>query len=142
MNADNSGLKYENLTGGIIKVFYDVYNELGFGFAESVYEKAMALALPQAGMRVAVKMPITVRFRGVSVGEFEPDLTVETSVILELKSIRALDPAHEAQLLNYLRATDIEMGLLLNFGPKPQLKRLIFDNPRKRDRGQPDISHG
>jgi GxxExxY protein len=142
MNADTSGLKHENLTGGIIKVFYDVYNELGFGFAESVYKKAMALALTEAGMSVAAKMPITVRFRGVSVGEFEPDLTVETAVILELKSVRALDPAHEAQLLNYLRATDIEVGLLLNFGPKPQMKRLIFDNPRKRDRGQPDISHG
>jgi GxxExxY protein len=142
MNADTSGLKHENLTGGITKVFYDVYNELGFGFAESVYKKAMALALTEAGMSVAAKMPITVRFRGVSVGEFEPDLTVETAVILELKSVRALDPAHEAQLLNYLRATDIEVGLLLNFGPKPQMKRLIFDNPRKRDRGQPDISHG
>jgi GxxExxY protein len=142
MNADNSGLKHVNLTGGIIKVFYDVYNELGFGFAESVYKKAMTLALTEAGMHVAVKLPITVRFRGVSVGDFEPDLTVETAVILELKSVRALDPAHEAQLLNYLRATGIEVGLLLNFGPKPQLKRLIFDNPRKRDRGQPDISHG
>jgi GxxExxY protein len=138
MNADDAGLKHEELTGRIIKVFYDVYNELGFGFAESVYKKAMALALPQAGMRVAVKMPITVLFRGVSVGEFEPDLTVETSVILELKSVRALDPAHEAQLLNYLRATDIEVGLLLNFGPKPQMKRLVFDNPRKRSRGNPD----
>ena len=126
------------LTGRIIGVFYDVYNELGFGFLESVYKEAMRLALRDVGLAVNPIAELPVWFRGQQVGVFIPDLLVEGLVYLELKSVRSLDPAHESQLLNYLRATPIEVGLLLNFGPKPQVKRLLFDNPRKRHRGVPD----
>ncbi|HZN33317.1 MAG TPA: GxxExxY protein [Pirellulaceae bacterium] len=125
-------MKHEELTGKIIEVFYEVYNELGHGFLESVYENAMRIALTQAGLAVAEKQPIAVWFRGVVVGTFEPDITVQCLVILELKSGRALDSAHESQLLNYLRATEVEVGLLFNFGPKPEFKRMVFDNSRKR----------
>ena len=133
--------KHEELTRKIIGVFYDVYNELGHGFLESVYQKAMRLALRQAGLKADGEHPVPVWFRGEAVGEFAVDMLVERSVILELKAIRALDSAHEAQLLHYLRATDIEVGLLLNFGPRPQIKRLAFDNERKgRRETQPQIN--
>jgi GxxExxY protein len=125
-------MKHEQLTGKIIEVFYEVYNELGHGFLESVYENSMRLALSQARLFVPPKKPLEVWFRGVIVGTFEPDVTVESLVILEIKAARGIDPAHEAQLLNYLRATEIEVGLLLNFGPKPEFKRMVFDNERKR----------
>jgi GxxExxY protein len=125
-------MKHEQLTGKIIEVFYEVYNELGHGFLESVYENAMRLALTEAGFFVPPKKELNVWFRGVIVGTFEPDITVENLVILELKSARAIDPAHEAQLLNYLRATEVEVGLLFNFGPKPDFKRMVFDNERKK----------
>ncbi len=113
-------MKHEDVTGQILKVFYEVYNELGHGFLESVYEKAMRIALQQAGLDVAPKELINVWFRGSVVGQFAPDVIVEHKVIIELKACRAIDPAHEAQLLNYLRATEIEVGLLLNFGAKPK----------------------
>jgi GxxExxY protein len=135
MNTDEHGLKYEELTGKIIKVFYDVYNELGHGFLESVYKKAMISALRAAGLQAEPDAPIQVHFRGHSVGDFEADMFVESLVLLELKACRNLDPSHEAQTLNYLRATTIEVGLLLNFGPKPEVKRFLFDNERKRSRG-------
>ena len=128
MNAD---FKYQVLTRNIIGVFYDVYNELGAGFLESVYQKSLALALESAGFKVCSRVDIPVWFRGQQVGQFEADLLVENCVLLELKAARALDPAHEAQLLNYLRATNIEVGLLLNFGPRPVIKRLAYDNVRK-----------
>jgi len=127
-------MKHEQLTGKIIEIFYDVYNELGHGFLESVYENSMRLALSQAGLFVPPKRQLDVWFRGVIVGTFEPDVTVENLAILEIKAARGIDPAHEAQLLNYLRATEIEVGLLLNFGPKPEFKRMVFDNERKRTR--------
>lgn len=138
MNTDNHGLMHEELTSRILRVFYDVYNELGFGYLESIYEKAMEIALQEAGLRVQRQVPVPVSFRGRVIGEFVADLLVEGMVLLELKAARAIDPAHESQLLNYLRATPIEIGLLLNFGPKPQVRRLIFDNPRKRLRPPPD----
>src|SRR3954466_695120 len=99
-------MKHEQLTGKIIEVFYEVYNELGHGFLESVYENSMRLALTEAGLFVPPQKGVDVWFRGVIVGTFEPDITVESQVILELKSARAIDSAHEAQLLNYLRATE------------------------------------
>jgi GxxExxY protein len=129
-------MKHEQLTGKIIEVFYEVYNELGDGFLESVYETSMRLALTEAGLFVPPKMPLEVWFRGVIVGVFEPDITVENLMILEIKAARGIDPAHEAQLLNYLRATEIEVGLLLNFGPKPEFKRMVFDNERKKIKGR------
>ena len=124
-------IKHKELTGKIIGVFYDVYNELGHGFLESVYQKSLGLALQAIGLQVCWPISIPVWFRGHQVGYFEGDMLVERSVLLELKAVRALDGSHQAQLLNYLRATDIEVGLLLNFGVKPEFKRLLFDNSRK-----------
>lgn len=128
MNAD---LKHRALTQKIIGVFYEVYKELGHGFLESVYQKSLILALTQAGLVVHSPVDIPVFFRGHQVGDFEADVLVEKCVLLELKAVRALDNAHQAQLLNYLRATDIEIGVLLNFGVKPEFKRLVYDNLRK-----------
>ena len=131
MNAD---FKYFELTQKIIGIYYDVYNELGTGFLESVYQKSLALALESAGLTVCSRIDIPVWFRGHQVGQFEGDLLVENCVLLELKAARALGSAHQAQLLNYLRATELEVGLLLNFGPKPEFKRVAYDNSRKRFR--------
>ncbi|HUR54562.1 MAG TPA: GxxExxY protein [Gemmataceae bacterium] len=126
------------LTRRIIGAFYDVYNELGHGFLEKVYQSALIVAPEDDGLQVCRSVPIPVFFRGRNVGDYIGDVLVEGAVYLELKAVRALDSSHEAQLLNYLRATPIEVGLLLNFGPKPQVKRLVYDNPRKRHRGVPD----
>lgn len=131
MNAD---FKHKDLSQKIIGVFFDVYNELGAGFLESVYQKSLALALESAGLTVCSRMDIPVWFRGHQVGHFEGDLLIENCILLELKAARALDSSHHAQLLNYLRATDIEVGLLLNFGPKPEFKRLAYDNSKKSNR--------
>jgi GxxExxY protein len=122
---------HHELTEKIIGVFYDVYNELGHGFLESVYETAMSIALEEKGLKVERQVEIPVWFRGRQIGTFFADLLVEGVVIVELKAVRSIDPAHEAQLLHYLRATEIELGLLLNFGVRPEIKRKIYDNPRK-----------
>lgn len=140
MNADSRGLKYKELTEKIIGIFFDVYNELGHGFLESVYEKSISLALTAKGYSVQHQIRIPVWFRGQQVGDFVGDVLVNNSVLLELKAVRSLDSSHEAQLLNYLRATDIEVGLLLNFGLKPEFKRLAFDNQRKQIRVHPRLS--
>jgi len=129
MNAD---FKYAVLTQKIIGVFYEVYNELGHGFLESVYHRSLVLALQSVGLDVCSRVDIPVWFRGSEVGHFQADILVEQCVLLELKAARTLESAHRAQLLNYLRATEIEVGLLLNFGEKPEVKRLIFDNSKKR----------
>ena len=140
MNADKHGFKLGEITRKIIGVFYQVYNELGHGFLESVYQKSLQIALTSAGLQALTRIEIPVRFRGQQVGDFEADLLVENCVLIELKACDALHPAHTAQLLNYLRATDIEVGLLLNFGLKPEFKRLLFDNPRKLIRANPCLS--
>lgn len=124
-------MKHKETTEKIIGVFYDVYNELGNGFLESVYEASMAIALHEAGQHVIQQAPIAVYFRGQLVGDFRADLLVNNEVIIELKAARAIESAHEAELMNYLRTTRIEVGLLMNFGPKAEFKRFIFDNDRK-----------
>jgi len=134
MNTDKHGLKHRELTGQIIRVFYQVYDELGHGFLESVYQKCVGISLRETGLTVNSPVTIPVWFRGNQVGNFEGDMLVEKTVLLELKAVRALDGSHQAQLLNYLRATEIEVGLLLNFGVRPEFKRLLFDNARKRAR--------
>ena len=131
------GLKHAELTDKIIGVYYDVYNELGYGFLESVHEESMAIALREAGLAVQRQVAVPVLFRGRQVGDFRADLLVENTILLELKSARTLDRSHEAQLLHYLRATEIEIGLLLNFGERPQFRRLLFDNERKKIRVHP-----
>jgi GxxExxY protein len=125
-------LKHGLITDQILRVFYDVYNELGHGFLESVYHRSLILALESVGLNVCSKVPIPVWFRGIRVGRFEADVLVEGCVLLELKAVRTLDSSHRAQLMNYLRATEIEVGLLLNFGEKPEFKRVIFDNLKKQ----------
>ena len=124
-------LKHAGLTEKVIGVFYDVYNELGYGFLESVYEESLVIALQQAGLAANRQVPLPVWFRGHRVGEFRADMIVENSVLLELKCARSLEPAHEAQLLHYLKSTEVEIGMLFNFGARPQFRRLIFDNDRK-----------
>jgi GxxExxY protein len=130
-------LKHADVTERIIGVFYDVYNELGYGFLECVYEESLVIALTDAGLTANRQIHLPVWFRGHKVGEFRADMLVEHSVLLELKSARSLDPAHEAQLLHYLKSTEIEVGMLLNFGSRPQFRRLLFDNERKKIRENP-----
>jgi GxxExxY protein len=125
-------LKHRELSQKVIGAFYEVFNELGHGFLESVYQNSFQVALISCDLRVYRKIDVPVWFRGQKVGQFEADLLVEDCLLLELKAVRALHPAHEAQLLNYLRATDIEVGLLFNFGTKPEFKRMAFDNARKQ----------
>ena len=131
MNADERRYKHEHLTRRIIGVFFQVYNELGHGFLESVYREAMVIALRANGLLVEKEFALTARFRGQIIGEFKADLIVGGSVLVELKAVRSINPAHEAQLLNYLRASVLEVGLLLNFGPYPKVRRLAFANERK-----------
>ncbi len=135
MGGGPVGLKHRELTEKIIAVFYHVYNQLGYGFLESVYEEWLTIALCEAGLGVEWQVPVAVWFRGQSIGQFRADVLVSASVLVEVKSARALEAAHEAQLLHYLRSTEIEIGLLLNFGPGPQVRRLLFDNERKKIRG-------
>ena len=119
-------LNHKDLTEKIIGVCFEVINELGAGFLESVYQKALVVALMQAGPMVQAQVPLKVVFRGQGVGECIADIIVEGQVVLELKSGKALNAEHEAQLLNYLKATGMKVGLLLNFGrPKLEWKRLV-----------------
>jgi len=120
-------LKHSETTGAILKAFYKVYNELGFGFLEKVYENAMVIELREMGLTVEQQKPINVYYREELVGEYFADLVINNCVIVELKSAEILVRAHEAQLINYLRATDFEVGLLLNFGPTAEYRRRIFD---------------
>jgi GxxExxY protein len=135
--AELIGLKYREVTDVTLGTFYDVYNELGFGFLESVYREAMAIALVEKGFRVEKEIPMPVYFRGRKVSDFRCDLLVNGCLLLELKAVKGIDPVFEAQTLNYLRATEIEVALLLNFGPKPTFRRLVFENSRKQIRENP-----
>jgi len=124
-------LKHEEITRKLIGLYFQVYGALGYGFLEQVYRNAMAMAGRKAGLEMAQEVPIRVQFEGSIIGEYKADLVVNQAVIAELKACQTLAPAHEAQLLNYLKASRFEVGLLLNFGPKPQYKRMIYDNNRK-----------
>jgi GxxExxY protein len=125
--------KHKDITELIIGAFYTVYNTLGYGFLERVYENAMVIELRKLGLKVVPQARIVVYYDEQVVGEYSADLLVEDAVIVELKATRNLAPENEAQLLNYLKATVYEIGLLLNFGPKPQIKRKVYDNERKGD---------
>jgi GxxExxY protein len=131
MHANEHERKHWDLCHQIVGVFYSVYNELGYGFLEAVYEEALAIGLLEAGLSVARQVATPIWFRGQPIGEYKADLIVNGVVLLELKAARAIDPSHQAQILNYLRATETEVGLLLNFGPKPQFKRFVFENNKK-----------
>ena len=128
----NSRYTHSAITDCIIGCFYRVYNGLGFGFLESVNEQALLIELKEAGLAVQAQAPVNVSYRGREVGDFKADIVVEGAVLLDLKAARQLEPAFEAQVLNYLRATDLEVGLLLNFGPTPEVRRFIYDNQRKQ----------
>lgn len=131
MNADSQDFKHTELTEIIINVFYRVYNKLGYGFLEKVYENAMMIELKKEGICAIAQAPIKVLYDNEITGEYYADILVDDKVIVEIKAARQLAEEHEAQLLNYLKATDIEIGLLLNFGVKPEIKRKAFNNLRK-----------
>lgn len=118
---------FEELTEQIISACFEVSNELGCGFLESVYEKALLIALRDKGFKTEAQIPLKVLFRGQLVGEFFPDILVEDKVLLELKAVKALAPEHMAQVMNYLKATGIEVGFLVNFG-NPKLEYRRFNN--------------
>jgi GxxExxY protein len=123
---------HEELTKQIIGAFYKVYNTLGYGFLEKVYERALCIELKKSGFEVISQNPIKVYYEGENVGDYFADITVNNSIIIELKAAEALAKEHENQLINYLKATNMEIGLLLNFGKKAELKRKIFTNDKKK----------
>ena len=124
--------KHKELTEQIIKAFYKVYNELGHGFLEKVYQNSLYIELKRMGLNVEPQKQIKVYYQGFEVGEYYPDMIVNESVILELKAAEAIVVEFENQVLNYLRASNIEVGLLLNFGVKPEVRRKVFANTNKK----------
>jgi GxxExxY protein len=124
-------MKHQALTEKIIKVFYRVYNTLGYGFLEKVYENAMMIEFKKEALPAVQQSPIDVKYKDEIVGQYFADIIVDGSVIIEIKAKKALMPEDTAQLLNYLKATDKEVGLLINFGPKPEIRRNVFDNSKK-----------
>lgn len=131
-------LLHEDVTSKILECCFEVINELGAGFLETVYEKALCIALQQKGLNIGFQVPLSVSFRGQSVGDFFADLVVDERVIVEIKAVKALAPEHQAQLINYLKATGIRVGLLVNFGnPKLEFKRSYFDPPRPEGETRP-----
>jgi len=118
-------MMHKELTGQVLKAFYKVYNKLGYGLLEKVYENALQAELQKQGLNCISQFPIKVYYDNLVVGEYYGGLIVEEKIILELKSSELISKAHELQLINYLRATNTEIGLLLNFGKKPEFKRKI-----------------
>ena len=134
MNHVKNRLLHQKLTEKILGAFYRSYNELGSGFIEAVYERALAWELRNAGLKADRQVTLTVNYRGRPAGRFRTDILVEETIVLELKARSQIFPNHEAQLLNFLRASKFEVGLLLNFGPTPSFKRFVYSNDRKRGR--------
>ena len=123
--------KHAEVSEKIIQAFFKVYNALGYGFSEKVYQNALVIELLALGLLVECQKQIPVYYAGQLVGEYFADVMVNGVVMLELKAVQRLLEEHEAQLLNYLKATPVEVGLLLNFGPSPTFKRKLYDNDRK-----------
>ena len=123
---------HQELTKSIIGIYYNVYNELGFGFLEKVYHKALLIELKNNGYKIESEKKVNVYYKNEIVGEYIPDIIINDSVIVELKCVEYLTDIHENQLLNYLKATDCEVGLILNFGKDPQFIRKIFTNDLKK----------
>lgn len=126
-----SNILHKELTKSILKIFYDVYNELGYGFLERVYQNSLFFELQQNGFQVEAQKKIKVFYKDIIVGDYIADIIVNDLVILELKAQEYLVEANEFQLINYLKATDCEVGLLLNFGKKPEFIRKVYQNNRK-----------
>ncbi|MFN3488490.1 MAG: GxxExxY protein [Emticicia sp.] len=123
---------HQELTDQVIKAFYKVYNTLGFGFLERVYQNALFIELRGLGLKCETQKQIKVNYEGYEVGIYYPDIIVNDLLILELKAAESVVEEHELQLINYLKATEIEIGLLLNFGKKPEIRRKIFTNDKKK----------
>jgi GxxExxY protein len=119
------------VTRKLLDAFFDVYHELGSGFLEAVYSNALAIALTHAQVEFGREVLVPISFRGVTVGTYRADFLVATEIVVELKVANAIDRTHVAQLVNYLRGSSLELGYILNFGPKPSFKRLIMSNARK-----------
>ena len=130
-SVSKSKMKYQKLTENIIKAAYTVHNILGYGFLEKVYQNALVIELAKRGIKADSEKPIKVFYEGQIVGDYVCDLIVDDKVILELKAVKELNDIHEVQLVNYLKATGVEVGLLINFGPSVKIKRKVFDNFRK-----------
>jgi GxxExxY protein len=129
--SDRDPYRHADTTKKLLDCFFDVYHELGFGFLEAVYGNALAIALTQEEIPFRREFAVPVFFRGLLVGTYKADFLVANDIIVELKAARAIDPVHTAQLVNYLRGSRVELGYVLNFGPKPSFKRLILTNERK-----------
>lgn len=123
---------HQELTKSIIGIYYNVYNELGFGFLEKVYHKSLLIELKRNGYKIDSEKKVNVYYKNEIVGEYIPDIIINDSVIVELKCVEYLTDIHENQLLNYLKATDCEVGLILNFGKDPQFIRKIFTDDLKK----------
>ena len=134
INTENiyNGL-HSKKTEKIIECFYKVYNTLGFGFLEKVYQRALIIELKEAGFEIDSELPVKVYYKEYDVGDYRADLLVDKEIFLELKANEKLVQGDENQLINYLKATEIELGLLLNFGKKPEIKRKIFTNDKKKN---------
>ncbi len=132
INADN--YKHSDITEKIINAFFKVYNTLGYGFLEKVYENALYIELVSMGLFVEKQKAVKVYYEGDQIGEYFADLIVDGCIIVELKAAESLRKEHENQLINYLKATEIEVGLLLNFGKKPEFKRKVFSNEKIMER--------
>ena len=131
MNADYKDFKHKELTEEIMKIFYRVYNKLGYGFLEKVYENAIMLEFKREGIPAVSQSVIKVVYEDEIIGEYFADILVDNKVIIEIKAAKSIAIEYEAQLLNYLNAIKIEVGILFNFGPKADFKRKVFDNIRK-----------
>ena len=127
----NSNYLHTDITGKILKAYFNVFNQLGYGFLEKVYENAMLIELKSFGLNCEKQNPIKVYYNEQIVGDYYADIIVEDKVIIELKAVENIAPEHEVQLVNYLKATEIEVGLLLNFGSKPQYKRRVLSEEYK-----------
>ena len=129
-----SHLLHGEITDRIIAVYHEAHYQFGHGFLERLCQRVMVIALTASGLRVTEEPRFEVHFRGQCIGEFFPDIIVDDVVLVEVKSCAALEPRHRAQVINYLRASTIEVGLLLNFGPKREFERMVFTNDRKQRR--------
>ena len=125
-------MECEEITGKVIEIFYKVYNALGYGFLEKVYERAMMIEFNKMGLRFSNQYPVNVFYDGKVIGDYVADFLVEGMVVVEIKAIRELSRVDENQLMNYLRCTDKEVGLLLNYGEKAEIKRKVYDNELKK----------
>lgn len=128
---ETNELLHKELTGAILKLYYEVYNELGYGFLERVYQNALFYELKANGFKVEAQKRISVYYKNMVIGDYFADLIVNDSVILELKAVESLAKEHHYQIINYLRGTECEVGLVLNFGKKAQFMRRVYENYKK-----------